>query len=237
MNRFAFSPDRARRGGINRLVAVLLVLIAVMLVIIAIPAWKVFRYRSEKTACVQAMKSAKDGLIIEYLNHWEAGSVEDAMVTLDEVMPARANICPAGGTVYLVRSDNGIFEPVCGLHDDDLKRRVRLNANRAKTLLEEGLREERRYAATEPEGVEIQLNGRALACERVDEATSLRRGTRTTNGYSGVVALYGVAGKGTFKAGGGLKKGDIAYFVYADEEYCAVWRADDGWTGDAYSGT
>ena len=38
------------------------------------------------------------GLIIDYLSHYESGTVEDAMTTLDEVMPAWANICPAGGT-------------------------------------------------------------------------------------------------------------------------------------------
>ena len=59
-----------RRGRVNRVIAVLLVLIAVMLVLIAIPAWQRFRYRSEKTACIQAMKSARDGLIIEYLSRW-----------------------------------------------------------------------------------------------------------------------------------------------------------------------
>ena len=223
------------RGGINRLVAVLLALIVVMLAIIAVPAWKVFRYRSEKTGCDQAMKSARDGLIIEFLSRWDAGSVEEAMVTLDEVLPARANICPAGGTVYLVRGDNGIFEPVCGKHNDDKKLRVRLNASRALDLLRDGLRYARRVSPDgEPETVDIELNGDTLTCTRVPEVSDLRRGTGTTNGFEGIVALYGLAGDGSFDAMG-RKAGEIVYFVYADEYYAAIWRADDGWTGDAYA--
>ncbi len=224
---------REKRGGVTRAAAVLLVLIGVMLVLIAIPGWKVYRYRAEKTACEQAMKSARDGLIIEYLGRWDAGSVQEAMKTLDEVLPERANICPAGGTVYLVRGDNGIFEPVCGLHDSDKARRTRLNASRAKDLLAEALREARRDSEEEPESVEIQLNGKALECVRVQEEPYLRRGTRTTNGYEGVVAFYGLKGEGDFAKSAG-KKGEICFFVYADEDYCAIWHAKDEWTGDAY---
>ena len=47
--------------GIAWVVVLMIVLVAVMLVIIALPSWEVFRFRSEKTACVQAMKSAEDG--------------------------------------------------------------------------------------------------------------------------------------------------------------------------------
>ena len=227
--------SRTIRGGITRAAAILLALIAVMLGIIAIPSWKVFRYRSEKTACVQAMKSARDGLIIEFLYRWKPGTVEEAMVTLDEVMPARPNICPSGGTVYLIRGDNGIYEPVCGLHDDDKKLRVRLNATRAKDLLTQGLREARWDLREEPESVEIELNGKPLECVRVQEEQNLRRGTATTNGFKGLVCFYGIAGDGSFAVSRNAKKGEISYFVYADEDHCALWRADDGWAGDAYT--
>ena len=221
----------SRRGGINRATIILLALIAVMLVIIAIPSWRVFRYRSEKTGCVQAMKSARDGLIIEYLSHFEEGTVEEAMVTLDEVMPARPNICPSGGTVYLVRNDQGIFEPICGLHDDDKKLRVRLNASRGKDLLGEALRLARRVEPVEPESVEIVLNGKQLECVRVDEEPPIYRGTATTNGYKGIVCFYGIAGQGSFT---GARAGEIVFFIYADEYYCAIWRKADGWRGDSY---
>ena len=220
------------RGRINRATAILLALIGVMLVLISVPAYRVYRYRAEKTGCVQAMKSAKDGLIIEYLSRYQEGSVEEAMTTLDEVLPERANICPAGGTVYLVRNDIGIFEPVCGMHDDDLKLRVRLNASRAMELLADGRRAAREEADEEPEAVEITLNGKPLECVWVEERLDLRRGTATTNGYEGIVAFYGIEGEG-FDTGK-VDKGEVCYFVYADENHAAAWRAEDGWTGDAY---
>lgn len=223
----------SRRGGVNRVVVVLLVLIAVMLVIIALPNWEVFRYRSEKTACDQAMKTARDGLIIDYLSNLDTGTTEDAMLTLDEVMPGRAAICPSGGTVYLVRNAQGIFEPVCGLHDSDKKHRVRLNASRAMEMLQEKLDMVRRHGESEPETVELTLNSATLKCERVQEKPNLRRGTATTNGYEGVVCFFGVNGEGSFAATE-VRKGEICYFVYADENHCAIWRADEGWTGDAY---
>ena len=227
MNRWAV------RGGVNRVVAALLALIAVMLVVIAIPIFRDKNRRAEEIACEQAMKSAGDGLIIEYLAHFEESSVDKAMATLDEVMPARPNICPAGGTVYLLKNDKGIYEPLCGLHDPDKKQRVRLNASRSMDLLKEGLRNERRETKSEPEEVEIQINGKPLACKRVQAEEPLRRGTGTTKGYEGVVAFYGIAGDGEF-APKNAAKDEICYFVYADENYCAIWRADDGWTGDAY---
>ena len=47
------------------------------------------------------------------------------------------------------------------------------------------------------------------------------------------MAFYAVAGDGELDAGS-VRKGQICYFVYADEHYCAIWQASDGWTGDAY---
>ena len=60
--------------------------------------------------------------------------------------------------MYLVRGENDIFEPICGLHDSDKRLRVRLNASRAKDLLAEELRVQRVLAEDEPESVEITLN-------------------------------------------------------------------------------
>ena len=232
--RTALASLRSIRGGVNRVVAILLALIAVMLVIIAIPWWQHFRERSEIIACEQAMKSAKDGLIIEYLGRFKEGSTNEAMKTLDQVMVARPNICPSAGEVYLIRNSQGIFEPHCGLHDPDEKLRTRLNASRALELLREGRRLAlRENGGKEPEAVEIQLNCQKLSCVRVKKAQKLRRGTATTDDFEGVVAFYGLAGEGDFPVED-VAEGDIFYFVYADEDHCAIWRANDGWTGDAY---
>ena len=228
---------RSNRGGVNRVVAILLVLIAVMLVVVLLPAWDDLRLLSQRLSCEQAMKSAKDGLIIEYLGRFKEGSVKDAMNTLDQVMVARPNICPAGGEVHLIKNSEGIYEPLCGLHDRNARQRTRLNASRALELLREGRRKALRSSkGVEPEAVDITLNSKPLSCERVPKAQKLRRGTATTDGFDGVVAFYGLAGEVDFPAGEDAKveAGDIFYFVYADEEHCAIWKANDGWTGDAY---
>ena len=221
--------------GITRAAMVLLVLIGVMLVLIAIPGYKVFRYRAEKTGCDQALKSARDGLIIEYLSRWKSSSVDEARKSLDQILPERPNICPAGGTVYLIPTEKGVYEPICGMHEADRKLKVRLNAAKGKELLGEALRKARRWNKKEPESVTITLNGRPLECERVQKRLDLRRGTATTNGYDGIVAFYGLEGDGSFSTGK-VKKGEICYFVYADEDHAGVWSADDGWTGSAYQG-
>ena len=221
-------------GGINRATALLLVLIAVLVILIGVPGYRAYRYRAQKVGCQQAMKSAKDGLIIDFLSNWKEVSAEEAMQTLDQVLPERPNICPAGGTVYLVRNSLGIFEPVCGLHESDGKLKVRLNASRAMELVAEALRKARETSEEEPESAAITLNGRELECVRVHEKLDLRRGTATTNGYKGIVAFYALEGDGMTT--GRVKDGEICYFVYADEDHAAVWRADDGWTGDGYMG-
>ena len=282
------------RGSVNRTVVILLILIGVMLFVIGIPAMKAFRYRAQRIGCEQAMKSAADGLIIEYLGSFEEGSVDDARDTLDEVMPAREDLCPAHGNVYLIRDANGIFQPVCGLHDSDVKRRTRLNASYALQMLEEERRTALPNGKSDPDGeddsgrkndpnekddpdgnddldgedgsdgeddsdgktvpngkngsegeddpetLEITVNGRKLVCARVSEEEAIHRGTATTNGYKGIVCYYGIAGDFTFSAktaGKGMgtaKEGEICYFLYADENYCAIWRSNDGWDGDAY---
>ena len=176
-------------GGINRATVLLMVLIAVLVVLLGVPGYRAYRYRAQKVGCQQAMKSAKDGLIIDFLSNWQEVSAEEAMQTLDEVLPERPNICPAGGTVYLVRNSLGIFEPVCGLHESDGKLKVRLNASRAMELLGEALRKAREPSEEEPESVAVILNGRELECVRVHEKLDLRRGTATTNGYKGIVAF------------------------------------------------
>jgi hypothetical protein len=247
---------RSTRGAIARIIVILLIAIGVMIVLCAGPAWKAFRYRAEVIGCTQAMKSAGDGLIIEYLGRYDEGSVKQARDTIDQVMPAREeNICPAGGTVYLVKDENGIYQPICGLHDSDEKQRTRLNASFAEELLEERLtalkKEAKRESARKknskkkskntekefkaPKTVSVEINGKELECVKVKEHEMIHRGTATTNGYDGVVAFFGIAGEGTFK-NQPVEDGEICYFVYADEQYCAIWNADDGWTGDAYQG-
>lgn len=215
-----------RRGGTARILVILSLLILVMIVILAIPSWKAFRYKSQCIACDQAIKSAGDGLKIEYLDTFDESSVKEAQKTLDEVMPAREDICPAHGNVYMISNEQGIFELVCGLHSRDAARRTRLNASYAGMCLEEkrkNILEKAAEGDAEPEKISIKTNGKTLDCVYVTEKVDIRRGTSTTKDYNGIVAFYGTG-----------EDNEINYFVYADEDHCAVWNSDDGWTGDAY---
>ena len=236
---------RSRRGGINWLIALLIIANIALVVLILIPVWNNFQYEAGKVACDQAMKSAGDGLIIEYLGSLEEITSEEAMKLLDKIMPARDELCPLRGSIYLKKGDNGIFTPVCGIHDSDEKERVRLNASYAKVLVEEKLEKAKEAAKlgteteekkTDDAGREVTtivINGKELGCVRVLQEEHLRHGTAYTQGYDEVVAFYGIEGEGNFNDGR-VKNGKIAYFVYADKNYCALWRAKDGWSGDAY---
>jgi hypothetical protein len=233
---------QSNRGGIKWPFIVLIVMIIVLLVLIAIPAWKDFQYKAQKIGCDQAMKSAGDGLIIEYLGTFEEVTTEEAMKQLDKIMPARDELCPAGGSIYLTKGENGIFVPVCGLHDNDKKERVRLNASYAKILLEaellkaeeSGSSESSSKQTSEPEKTAIVINSKKLDCVHVQKEEPIHHGTDYTQDYKEIVAFYGLEGEGEFDSDF-VKKGKISYFVYADENYCAIWRASDGWSGDAYS--
>ena len=219
---------RSRKGGTNRTLVILAVLIIIMVGVIYAPAWKAFRYKSECIACEQAMKTATDGLRIEYLDTFDESTVRQARKTLDEVMPERNDICPAHGNVYLIKGEEGVLEPVCGLHNPDAARRTRLNASFAGNRLTEARKnilEKAEEGAPEPEQIEIKTNGRILACTYVTEEVNIKRGTKTYDDYDDVVAFYGTD-----------DKGNINYFLYADEDHYAVWRYNDGWRGDAYEG-
>lgn len=217
---------RNDRGGTARILVIFSLLILVMVVILSIPSWKAFRYKSQCIACEQAIKSADDGLKIEYLDTYDESSVKEARETLDRVMPAREDICPTHGNVYLVRNEQGIFELICGLHNPDSARRTRLNASYTGECLEEARKnilEKAKKGDPEPEKIRVKVNGKPLDCVFVTEKVNIRRGTSTTKDYDGTVAFYGTN-----------DNNEINYFVYADEDHCAIWNMDDGWRGDAY---
>lgn len=209
--------------GISRLVVIMLIAIGVMIVILAIPLWNSFSYDASRMACEQAMKSAQDGLIIDYLHKFQNSSVKETQLTLDEVMPGRENLCPSGGTVYLVEGDHGVYEPVCGLHDRDDKRRTRLNASYIYEQLEDERATLKRRGLEEPESIIIEVNGKPLEVVRLEEDPGIRYGTKAMLDYEGIIGFYGVD-----------DKGNLSFFIYADEDHCARWSKASGWLGDAY---
>ena len=217
---------RSSYGGTARILVILSVLIIIMCGLLMIPTWKAFRFKSECIGCREAIKTATDGLRIEYMDSFTEGSLQDARNALDQFMPERPDICPKHGNVYLIRNDEGIIEPVCGLHSSDAARRTRLNASYAGNALEEARKKILKNAEPgdpEPEKITIKVNNKPLDVTYVTEEVGIMRGTSTTKGYKGIVAFYGTG-----------EAGEINYFVYADENYIAIWHEDEEWTGTAY---
>ena len=223
--------------GIARAVIILLVLVLIMLVVVSIPIYKSYKFRADTLGCTAALKTAADSLIIEYLfRNGDAEHLEEARETLDTTMPGREKICPTGGTVYLVPDENGIYKPVCGIHCTDTKLRTRLNASHVLEGIREVLGKVKLRGEEFPESITVELNSQDLECLPTLEEVNIRRGTDLTDGYKGTVAFYAVAEEDGWVSGD-VEPGEVCYFLFADKDHCAIWRADDGWTGDSYKFT
>lgn len=225
---------RDRRGGISRAAVILLVLIAVMLVVIAIPNWNSFRKRSAAYGCRLSLNTAGDAISIETIMGGEALTVGESREIIARSMPGRDRLCPSGGDVYFLSREDGTYDLVCGLHAEDTKLRAKLNAVRAKTLAERELARRLAVDGALPETLTITINGGELTCVFVDEAVPLRRGTKLSGDYEGIVAFFGVEGAGGWRDTGAAED-ELCYFLYADEDWCAKWNPRDDWTGDCFS--
>ena len=222
------------RGKISRAVGIMLLLVAVMLAVISVPIWQAYKYHADEIGCAASLKTARDSLAIEVVSEGEALMDNTSRQTLARTMPGRDGLCPAGGTVYLLPLENGSYDLVCGLHDSDVKERTRLNASYAFGELEASIYKTHLRGQEISETINVELNGEALECVRVSEAPKIRRGTGTTEGYDGVVAFFALEGQDGWQDTG-ADEGALCYFLYADEDYCAVWHVQDGWMGDSYS--
>ena len=226
------------RRGLSRLTAILLVLVGIMLIVVAIPIWRNLHEKSAKLGCVTALDSARRQLAVDYLMVNGTPTAKDAKDLVTYAMNGWDDLCPDGGTVYVVErgGDHELpYDVVCGLHDPDAKERTRLNAGYVLYQVEEAVRQAQAAGELYPETVTVRLHGRDLIACLVDDYTGLRRGTASTSGVEGIVAYYSIVGHSAFGADSGLEAGEIWYFSYADEEHCAAWSSIKSWTGDSYS--
>lgn len=239
------SLQQKLRGGrgVSRLVFVLLVLVIVLAVVVMIPGYRRYQRMGHTVACATALDTARRQLAAEYMfNGWENGSAKEAKRLVTQVMNGWDDLCPEGGTVYIVynagdKVDTDLaWDVVCGLHGSDKKLCTRLNSDYVLDQLREALQRERLLGNDYPEKLGFTLHGKSYTALLVDEETGLKRGTDLTLGYSGIVAFYGLKGHSDFGADSSADAGEIFYFSYADEKHCATWRSDDGWTGDSYEG-
>lgn len=225
--------------GIGLIFVILLVLIIVMCVVVSVPAVRYYQESSAATACAAGLDTARRRLAENFLSGNFDQNARDAKAVVAYAMNGWDDLCPSGGKVYLVENENSEmpYDLLCGMHSSDKKRCTRLNSGYVLDQLEEGLRESRKAGRPYPEELSFYLNGKNWTARLTDEETGFKRGTSTTMGQEGkhIVAYYGIAGHSDFCAGCGAKPGSICYFSFADDDHCANWRFDDGWSGDSYA--
>ena len=234
------------RGGLNRLIALLLGLIALLSLSIAAPVYLGYQAEAQEFACMMARNKAQSMVAIETMfSNWDL-SVQEAAAVADQSRYQRDSLCPAGGDYFIVWLSEGDsryadthYKVVCGLHDEDLKERTRLCSGAALSRLLKGLN-----GAASPKRVNVRLNGKTLACQRVEENPGLEFGTKYDIDRTGTVCYYALMGDTEYRAAleesehadfSGLREGELWYFGYADENHASVWRYGKGWTGDAWS--
>lgn len=223
--------------GIARLVVILTVLALVLVAAALYPVIQHYRFRADALGCLAGLDTARRQLAAEYLFEGENSSAEQARDFVGFVMAGWDDLCPGGGTTYIVPKDNSelAWDVVCGLHGQDRRQCTRLNADYVLQQLREELRTAQVLGTTYPERMTVTLHHKPLEALITEEDTGLRRGTRATVGAKGTLVSYAIAGYSDFGTGRGVPVGEISWFSYADEEHCANWSAWDGWTGDSYS--
>ena len=223
--------------GIARLVVILTAAALVLLAAALYPVIQRYRFRADALGCLAGLDTARRQLAAEYLFEGENSSAEEARDYVGFVMAGWDDLCPGGGTTYIVPKDDSelAWDVVCGLHGQDRKQCTRLNADYVLEQLREELRTAQVLGTTYPERMTVTLHHKPLVALITEEDTGLRRGTRATSGAKGTLVSYAIAGYSDFGTGRGVPVGEISWFSYVDEEHCANWSAWDGWTGDSYS--
>lgn len=226
-----------RNRGIARLVVILSVLALVLVAAALYPVIQHYRFRADALGCLAGLDTARRQLAAQYLFNGENGSAEEARDYVGFVMAGWDDLCPGGGTTYIVPKENSEldWDVVCGLHGQDRKMCTRLNADYVLQQLREELRTAQVLGTRYPESMTVTLHHKPLEAQITEEDTGLRRGTRATVGAKGTLVSYAIAGYSDFGTGRGVPNGEICWFSFADEEHCANWSAWDGWTGDSYS--
>ena len=221
------------QSGVSVVVLVLSVACAVMMLIVfGEPLFVAVRDRMATYGCSVAVNKAQNMINMEII---QSGAGGVTLARAEEILAkskwAMDELCPGGGECRLVAenaSEENDDEPdakrrytvVCGLHDENLQRRTRMNAKAALEKIDTEIRHKRLIVADEdPKSVTVSLNGKELAAVKQD--IEFTRSLYYSSGYGGTVAFYDLDGEG------------VSHLAFADENYCANWRRDWGWDGDA----
>jgi len=224
--------------GFARLHLILLILVAVMLVVVAIPIVRHYVMIGDEIGCLAGLDTAQRRLAVDYLSGNYDQTAEEAKAVITHAMNGWDDLCPGGGSVYIVDindPNNELpYKVVCGIHNKDLKERTRYNASFVLDQLQEKLRLSRVEGEPYPETLEVVLNSQTLTAHLVDSETGIVRGTKNTIDAEGIVISYSIVGHSDFGKNTGVEEGHIWYFSFADEDHCANWSAISGLTGDSY---
>lgn len=239
-----------RRGGLNRLIAILLALIAALSISIALPFAASYRERASEFACMMARNKAQSMVAIETMfSDWDL-SVQEAAAAVDQSKYRRDNLCPDGGDYFIVWMEQANrqyadthYKVVCGLHDDDAQERTRLCSGLALSRLLKELESRRKRGDIAPDSVTVRLNGRPLVCRRTEGNPGLQFGTGSDIDQQGTVCYYALMGDEAYRAAleesegvdfSGLREGEVWYFGYANPDCASVWTYGKSWSGDAW---
>ncbi|MCR5138129.1 MAG: hypothetical protein K6C12_13765 [Oscillospiraceae bacterium] len=227
----------AQSLGVARLVVILAVAALVLFCAALYPVIQWYRFRADALGCLAALTSSRNQLIEEYLFRMdEKNSAEEAKEYVAYAMVGWDDLCPGGGTTYIVEKKDTpeVWDVVCGLHGEDRKQCTRLNAEYVLDQLRKQVRVSQVSGTEYPESLTVTLHHKPLTATLTAEDTGIRRGTSATMGVSGTVVSYAIAGYSDFGRNRGVADGEICWFSYADKEHCANWSAWEGWTGDSY---
>ena len=226
------------RLGLARAIVILIIIAALLAAVaILIPTIAYYREQSKKIGCVTALDTAYRQYIDAYLTGVKGLDKEETKEVVTFAMCGWDDLCPGGGNIFIVKDEekgHDVYRLVCGLHDEDLKERVRLNAGYVLDTVREAVAAAREKGDPVPDSATRPLSGKELVILRTDEPSTLRRGTDSTMDYEGTVAFYSVVGIGDDSDASGQKDGEVWSFTFADENYCAKWNYRQSWTGDAY---
>jgi hypothetical protein len=209
-----------------RMILWLLVFVVLILaVMVILPLIQNRENKAEGYACTLAIRRAQDAVLVEFLSDPEL-TEQQAYVVVDQSKLAREDLCPSGGTYFLVPISGGSWRVTCGLHEEDTKLRTQINAAYVLETVQNQLAARRRSEMSIENDLIISLNGKALDVKLLAGDNGLRRGTDYSIDFDGVVSFFSLNAAN-----------EVNWFVYADANHAAVWKPSTGWSGDAYPKT
>lgn len=212
-----------KEQGVSRLLWLLAFVVLLLVVMMVLPLLQNRESKAESYSCKLAVRRAQEAVLVEFLSDPEL-TEQEAAVIVDESKLARDQLCPSGGDYYLVPQGGGSWYVTCGLHEENDRLRTQINASHVLDLVRERVSARKRLELEVEQDLILMINGTALDVFLLPGDNGLRRGTDYSIDFDGVVSFFSMN-----------SAGEINWFVYADENHAAVWKINDGWSGDAYS--